>query len=159
MLSKFTIATPRPPFPLPPHQSPQSQANCGVLICCTYGCRSKFLFFSPWCSALAFAPLLFVGYSLVSVPTQTREGKCGSLSGLTSSVGLGRGRDMADTTGVCEECLQWPKPVGSCYSLRWVMHSPMGIDPWFESLNRAKLHRLPRRCGHDLFLLTAWWNL
>ena len=65
----------------------------------------------------------------MSVPTRTREGKHGGLSGLTSSIALERRRGMADIIGVCEECLLWPRPVGRFYSLRWVMHSPMGIDP------------------------------
>ena len=38
---------------------------------------------------------------------------------------------MAATVWMCGECLQWSRPVGCCYSLRRVVHSPRGINPKF----------------------------
>lgn len=50
-------------------------------------------------------------------------------------------------------------PVGTCYSLRWIMHSSMGTDPQLVGPLTEPSCIGSQRCGHDLFLPTAWWNL
>ena len=52
-------------------------------------------------------------------------------------------RDRADGIGMCEECLWWwQRPVGSCYSMKQVMHFPQGIGLGCGSLSCAKLSSL-----------------
>ena len=81
----------------------------------------------PWYFAFVLGPPLLVGCPLVSVLCPDTRGESGSLLGLTSSVGLGRGRDKADRVGVCEEYPLQQRSVGSCHSLRWVMGLPRGV--------------------------------
>ena len=125
-------------------QSPQRQATCMDLICCSCGCMREF----P-SSSLATQPLaLIFGFGLTSVdclllasvtqPLKRRESS--SLLVLTCSVGQESGRDMANTIGMCEECLQWQRPGRSCYRLKQV-HSHMAQT--HVSLSSAKLHWLP----------------
>ena len=113
-------------------QSPQPQATCGDLICCSCGCMREF----PSSSLVTQPLVLIFGFGLTSVdcllvasvtqPLKRRESS--SLLVLTCSDGQESGRDMANTTGMCEECLQWRRPGGSCYRLKQVC-SPRRTGP------------------------------
>ena len=65
-------------------------------------------------------------------PAQTGRGKSSSLLRLTCTVGLGRGRDVADTVRVCGECPLLLRPAGSLHSLRQIVRFPrgVGLGPW-----------------------------
>ena len=69
---------------------------------------------------------MLVGCPLVSVLCPYTRGER-SFLGLTSLVGLGRGRGIADTVGVCGQCLLWPRPEGHHHSLRQTMYFPRGV--------------------------------
>lgn len=107
------------------------------LIHCTRSCRRFPLLSSA--SPTPGVPLVFdlpllVGRFTVSVLCPERRGESSSLLGLTCSVGLGRRKGMADTTGVCGESPPQLRPVKSCHSLRRVSHFPWGDWPWMLGL-------------------------
>lgn len=86
-------------------------------------------------------------------PRQGERERSGCL-GLPCSVWPGRGRDMAVRVVMCGDCLQQQRPVGSCYSLRWAMHSPRGIAlrPSIVLVCTGS----QKGVRSDLHLLTAW---
>ena len=61
---------------------------------------------------------------------------------------------MAVRVVMCGDCLQQQRPVGSCYSLRWAMHSPRGIAlrPSIVLVCTGS----QKGVRSDLHLLTAW---
>lgn len=90
---------------------------------------------SPWTSALVMdQPLLVEAALWCLFLVQTEEDEHSSLLEFACSVGLGRDGGMADIVWLCEECLLCSGPVGSCHSLRTVMHSPrdIGLGPSAE---------------------------
>lgn len=60
-------------------------------------------------------------------------------------VGPGRWRSTADTIGMYRGCLWWQRPVESCYSLRWVLHSPRGIGPGSLVPRQCQAAQSPRK--------------
>ena len=81
---------------------------------------------------------LLLGHLPVSVlHPDIREWKYRLIS--TRSVELGKEVGIADTVGLCGECLLWPRPVKSCHSLRQVICFPRGVDPglWVPQQNQA----------------------
>ena len=117
-----------------PQLPPKSTASSylWVLICCSCGFMREF----P-SSSLIIQPLVIIfGFGLTSVdcllvasvtqPLKRRESS--SLLVLTCSDGQESRRDMANTIGMCEECLQWQKPGRSCDRLKQVC-SPRGTGP------------------------------
>ena len=85
---------------------------------------------TPGVLHFGFGPAyVFRQSSGICFPPRQGEGERSGCLGLTCSVWPGRGRDTAVTVVMCGDCLKQQRPVGSCYSLRWVMQSPRGIGP------------------------------
>jgi len=98
--------------------------------CC--GCTSTFpssLATQPLvCSILVLVLPVFVGSPLASVshPDKGKEKERLLRAHLLSVAREGEGYRI--TVVMCGDCLP-QRPVGRCYSLRWVVHSPRGIGP------------------------------
>ena len=114
-------------------QSPQPQATCGDLICCSCGCMREF----PSSSLVTQPLVLIFGFGLTSVdcllvasvtqPLKRRESS--SLLVLTCSFGLRRGKGIADTAWMCGEYQLGLKLEGSLHSLKQVVSFPKGVGP------------------------------
>lgn len=72
---------------------------------------------------------VFIGCPLASV-SHSDKGREKKQLFRTHLLGVAREREGDRITAVmCGDCLQQQRPVGSCYSPRWVVHSPRGISP------------------------------
>ena len=84
---------------------PQSQANCGRVICCTSDYKSEFL-----SSSLVTQSLVLRLFGLTSACDPPRETVlCPDERGIKTVADWGHLFTKAATTGVCVNCLWWVK--------------------------------------------------
>lgn len=128
------------------HRCSVYQADCGDLIHCFCGCMERFLFllFCHMALGLSFdfgiTSACEPPSSVCSPPSQEGVKAVADLDSF--SLRLGRGRDMAATTGMCRECL-WL--AGIFNSLRCASHSPGEVGPKSWDLKQWYAVQSPRK--------------